>query len=163
VQISAIKVETCSGQLEEVAMLGLITTSTINPCLSDYFVNLTGITQQYVDVDGISLAESLARFTAFAEPELLLCSWGNDYRIMDDNCKLRGLEQLGMDARVVDLRGLFAAAGVPTEEYTSGSVHYSFDVDDIVGDLHNAVFDVRSMLAGLSQLGRTGADFRQWL
>ena len=91
VQIGAVRLKDDDG-LKELGALDVLVKPRINPTLSDYFIDLTGITQARLDRDGIGFAEALGRLQAFLEGARAVCSYGTDYAIIRHNCGLHGLD-----------------------------------------------------------------------
>jgi len=104
VQIGAIKLND-DDWFTEIDALDVLNRPTINPKLSDYFIHLTGITQARLDSEGLDFPAVLDRLkTFFSDDTKTVFSWGNDYRIIQENCRLNGLafpfdEGLFTDAR----------------------------------------------------------------
>lgn len=86
VQIGAVRLD---DSLAEVESLGLLVRPVRNPRLSAYFTALTGITQERVDTEGITVAEALVRLDAFAAGLPLLAN-GTDAEVVAENCRLHG-------------------------------------------------------------------------
>ena len=63
VQIAALKV---SSDFKVLAELNLLCKPIINPVLSDYFINLTGISNKDIAPKGISFPEAFMKFKKFA-------------------------------------------------------------------------------------------------
>jgi inhibitor of KinA sporulation pathway (predicted exonuclease) len=76
VQIGAVRVSRAVG-LQETDALSLLVRPTLNPELSDYFTNLTGITNADIARAGVPLDEALNRFAAFVG-ELPILTHGRD-------------------------------------------------------------------------------------
>jgi inhibitor of KinA sporulation pathway (predicted exonuclease) len=90
VQIGAIRLMDDDG-LKEIDALDILVKPRINPRLSNYFVELTGITQAQLDWNGIGFAAALERLKAFFQGVRAVCSYGTDYTIISHNCGLHGL------------------------------------------------------------------------
>ena len=80
------------GELFIVDSLKITVKPTLNPELSEYLKDLTGITQQEVDSDGVSLAEALSQFYAFCGGGwanfLPTGSFGPDHEVLLENIGL---------------------------------------------------------------------------
>ena len=61
IQIGAVKIET-TGDMREVDSFQILVRPLKNPILSDYIVNLTEITQEKVEKEGILFPLALSRF-----------------------------------------------------------------------------------------------------
>ena len=64
VQIGAVRLD-AARDFAETACFDVLVVPRINRLLSDYFIELTGITQQAVDSDGMAFADALAAYGAF--------------------------------------------------------------------------------------------------
>jgi inhibitor of KinA sporulation pathway (predicted exonuclease) len=125
----------------------------INPALSDYFINLTGITQEQVDTEGISFAEAYASFDTWTNNLPIFCyarSLGEsaDRGVFEENIQLCNLEISLDPSRYDTLTGLFQSAGVDTQKYSSGELHRFFNLS-LDGHVHNAMHDVDSLVVSL--------------
>lgn len=107
VQIGALKVRDDEA-LTETETLDVLVTPKINPQLSDYFVQLTGITQDRLDADGIGFVESLEALRDFLGGIAKVYSWGTDIRILERNCGLNGVDFPFDEAMFADARELLS-------------------------------------------------------
>ncbi len=159
VQISAILVKDLLT-LNGTEFFSLYTKPIINPKLSDYFTNLTGIEQYNVDNSGLSISEGLEKFSIFSENKLCLC-WGDDMLVVNENIKLHNLKTKFNILKNIDIRDLFNKFGVDTQEYNSGTIENFCKEETIIksGSEHNALSDCISMLAALLKLrNKFGTD-----
>lgn len=147
VQIAAIKVSPMKVRpgLEEADAFDVFAKPVINPQLSDYFINLTHITQEQVDTHGLSLRDALARFNEFRDG-LPVWSYGRDDEVIAENCELIGIPSL-LDP-FNDVREVVRRLGIDPGKYTSGTLHKAVGVE-MRGHVHNALHDCRSILAFL--------------
>src|SRR5436190_9974585 len=81
VQIGALRLSEDCSVLEEYETL---VRPVVNPQLSPYFTELTGITQESVDQDGILPAQALGEFLGFCQGQTVL-SYGNDMVVLGEN------------------------------------------------------------------------------
>ena len=92
VQIGALKLRD-DESLTETDTLDVLVTPSINPDLSDYFIQLNGITQERLNGDGIGFADALKALRAFLGPGIrAVFSMGTDFRVIECNCHLHGVE-----------------------------------------------------------------------
>ncbi|NQU62377.1 MAG: exonuclease domain-containing protein [Rhodospirillales bacterium] len=92
VQIGALKLQDDDG-LTEIDGLDILVKPRINPDLSDYFINLTGITQALLDAEGFDFPAALDQLKAFfGDDTKVVYSWGRDYKVIQENCRLNGLD-----------------------------------------------------------------------
>ena len=107
VQIGALKLDALSFTvLEE---LDLLVRPRINPQLSAYFENLTGITNTQVAARGVDFAQGYARFSAFAAGGPI-CAFGHDEWVLEENIRLYDLKKMPALPEFFDLRAWFAVA-----------------------------------------------------
>ena len=84
VQMAAILVD---GDFAEISSFERLVRPACNPQLSQLFVELTGITQSQVDVEGVTFATALHDFERYADERPIICMNG-DCRVFLDNCDL---------------------------------------------------------------------------
>ena len=152
VQISAILVKDLQS-LNGTEFFSVYTKPIINPILSDYFTNLTGIEQNTIDNLGISISEGLEKFSTFSRNKLCLC-WGDDMLVINENIRLHNLKTKLNILKNIDLRDIFTEFGVETSNYNSGTIETFSKEETIIrsGSEHNALSDCISMLAALLKL-----------
>src|SRR6185436_17519590 len=75
VEIGAVLIDT--KDFSEIDFIDLYLRPAKNPKLSDYFIELTGITQETVDTKGMNFRDALKRFAEWSK-EYQFYSWGND-------------------------------------------------------------------------------------
>jgi inhibitor of KinA sporulation pathway (predicted exonuclease) len=106
VQLGAVKL-TDDQTLSEVAALEVLVKPTINPTLSDYFTDLTGISQTDVDSMGISFPECLDRFVDFlGDDAKAIYFFGIDHEILQRNCELSGIDLRVDDRLFIDAHSM---------------------------------------------------------
>ncbi len=116
-----------------------------NPELSNYFIELTGITQNDILSSGISFGEALSRFESWVSGRPCY-SFGGDERVLKENCDLLSLSFPSLIYR--DVREVFEQRGVDARKYTSGTITEAFGQKSS-HRAHNALNDVRTMREGL--------------
>ena len=137
--------------------------------ISDYFQELTGLTYDYINLNGVTLEEAFFRLQRFCGTTQVYC-YGEDREILYENatkyldnsysshttCVLA----LGMLASsFYDIREMFGYYGIDTTKYSSGSLHNRFgmSIEDIKAkeanltdlQVHNALWDVTSLYYSL--------------
>jgi inhibitor of KinA sporulation pathway (predicted exonuclease) len=143
VQIGAVRVDAAFGELDS---LCLLVRPRINPGLSEYFTALTGIAQADIDRLGLDFPEALAMLRAFAEPDLTLVSNGVDAEIIQENCRLCGIDS-PFAGRTLDVHGeLLAASG--RARLVSADLPELFGLGDC-GRCHDALADARAVAGAL--------------
>lgn len=153
IQIGAVVVD-ADNDFAEVASFDVLVRPTINPILSDYITELTGITQAMIDEHGLSVPEALRQFQALCG-DMPAYSYGNDVDVLNENALLNTTSLPNHPAGFADICPLLQAAGIDTTQYTSGTVHRAVG-NDMDGHVHNALFDVRSIAAALRALRLQG-------
>lgn len=140
VQIAAIIFDTTTAS--EVAAFNQLVFPTYEKQLPDFFVELTGITQQDVDQSAVGFAEALEDFIRFCDG-LPVWTFDKDEEVLRQNCdyiKL-GWSQKTPFTRV---KALLPDWGINPNEYSSGTLYRAAGLD-MSGHVHNALHDVRSM------------------
>jgi len=151
VQIAAQKVDLKQGVV--VDSFERLVRPRINTVLSDYFIDLTGITNEDVTESGVDFLE------AYQD----LMAWAADISLYSYSCTLAGSTDADVLAENINLYQLpislpyerfhlltpvFIAAGIDTTLYNSGKLYQAFGLD-LAGHEHNAMFDVTSLVASL--------------
>ena len=123
----------------------------INPILSQYFINLTGITQGQVNNVGISFGEAISILYNFSKDKsgnlIPIYSYGNDYNIIKENLKLNNYN---LNSKFYDWSINFKDIRykindlVDVTKYTSGTL-YKACTEQQVEKVHNSLWDCYSM------------------
>jgi len=153
VQIGAVKLD--GRDLSVIGEFDLLVKPRINPRLSDYFVNLTGITNDAVAAAGVDFADAYARFAAFAAGGPI-CAFGHDEWVLEENLRLYGITEFAALPRFADLRTWFAACDIDPRGMMSCEIAPSLGIT-VPGRAHNALHDARSMAASMEEMVRRGA------
>lgn len=150
VQIGAIVIDT-ETFIEKEKIL-LFVKPVKNPILSDYFKNLTHISQEEVDAQGVPYADALKACKDWMG-ERAMYSWGRDIDVMKENADLLGIT-FPLDTAVGgDIRPIFAQRGIAVGEYMSSTIPRAFG-EEPPPDGHNALNDARSIAQALRALAR---------
>ena len=92
IQIGAVVLDTDAG-LTEIDAFRCVVKPARNPVLSDYIIDLTGITQAALDADGIPFASALETFVDFIPDGVrALACFGSDGVVLRENCALSGVD-----------------------------------------------------------------------
>lgn len=153
VQIGAVKLD--ADSFAQTGQFNALAKPRLNPVLSHYFEELTGVTNKALAEEGVDFADAYRAFVAFAEG-MPMFSFGRDDLVLFDNIKLYGLQgvpPLPLSFNIVpwlieqgiDPRGLHACD-------IANSAGAEFD-----GRRHDALDDARSVAAGVAFLVRRGA------
>ena len=143
VQIGAVKLAN-SAALEELDAFEILVRPRINPTLDSYFIDLTGITQDVLDRDGVDLKDALATFADFIGPVTACFGFGDELEPIATNCQLYGLA----DCRCDDVRAVvMARLGVDWMPYSS-------DLPELMdftppGAMHQGLSDSRCVAEAL--------------
>lgn len=152
IQIGANRVEYIDNRFVEVDNLLIYVNPVINPELSEYIIRLTGIQQKDIDAQGVDLSEALDVFSKFAGyGSLSIYSWGGDENVIEKNCSIRKIPYTLSAHNFYDIRKIFDGHVKNIEEVCSGEIAEYFG-KKIVGHIHNALHDCRSILAGINAI-----------
>ncbi|MBU3005874.1 3'-5' exonuclease [Paraglaciecola arctica] len=157
IQIAAVKVALDSNCVQVISSFNTLVKPVVNPKLSDYIVQLTGIEQQVLDDMGIDFQDALSQLHAFCSQGTLPCySWGNDKRVLLDNCLLSGVAMLDFNGGFHNLHRIARNAKLDGAHLCSGELasHLGLELN---GHIHNALYDVRSIALALQQWVEKGA------
>lgn len=159
VQIAAVKI---NENLEVIAELCLYVKPKINPLLSDYFVNLTNITNETLREKGIGFARAYEMFAKFVDTDVCWShGWGvpienaSDGEIINANLQLLGLKP--KDIKYCNIAAFFAEMykkyGIDIKSQSSGMIAGLLGRENNLKNLgilpHNAMYDVLSIVEGL--------------
>lgn len=90
-----------------------------NPVLSDYIMKLTGLTNERMQVEGVSLEAAIAEFASFVGDRSLWCN-GGDAAVLHDNCVFQTIPCPIATGNIGNLRPLLAkATGLPASQLVS--------------------------------------------
>lgn len=152
IQIGAIQVQRVEYSFIEHSSFLIEVRPVKNPQLSDYITSLTGITQETIDQFGHSYFDALKEFLAFSNNgELPIHSWGGDEMILEHNCQINNLSMPDSSYRFSDIRDVFTELNHDVLNISSCDASKKFGMD-ISGHDHNALHDVRSILAALNAI-----------
>jgi len=153
VQIGAVKIDGSSGAI--VGEFDCLMRPRLNPTLSAYFEQLTGITEKDLAARGVDFAAGFEAFRKFADGDRIY-SFGRDDLVIVENLRLYGVKAdippyaditLWLAANGLDPRGLNACD-------IGGAMGVAFQ-----GRKHNALDDARSLAQGIRVLLERGAKF----
>lgn len=150
IQIGMLAVE--ASTLKPLGHFSCLIKPKINPKLSPYIMALTGLTQQMIDRDGLSLEEAFIKSTNFVselKQTFKIVSNGSDGPFLFDNAVLEQIECPE-----------FYKKGISISPYLKKNIpgysaeHFSCDLVDLVGgsiegQKHSALYDVQSISEAL--------------
>jgi inhibitor of KinA sporulation pathway (predicted exonuclease) len=153
VQVGAVKIDAAS--LATVATFEILIRPRFNPVLSDYFVKLTGITNEAVKDRGVDYRNAYERFVDFVGADVM-AAFGRDDLVLIDNLQLYGIADAPPLAPHRNIAEWLRANGIHT-----GGLH-ACDVAEACGASfegrkHDALDDARSLVAGIRVLVARGA------
>ena len=145
VQIAAIIFDTETGK--ELGHFDQLVRPTYEKVLPEFFIELTGITQQAVDENGVSFIESLTRFADFCG-DTPIYTFDKDEEVLRQNCDYIGLKW-PFSEQFTRVKALLPNWGIDPEAYSSGTLYKAAGLD-LSGHVHNALHDVRSMAQAIN-------------
>ncbi|CAB9502055.1 Exonuclease [Seminavis robusta] len=133
--------------------------------LDPYFVDLTGITQQQVDEQGVSLEDALNEMAGFVGNDMCW-AWGKDeFYACAVSCYAVGITPPIPMNQFDNARKILALAGMPREDLVttnSGKLASYFGVADPIRE-HNAIDDAKSITRALQHLSQENRLNPDWL
>lgn len=158
VQISAIKID--QESLEEIDQCDILIKPEFNPEVSDFFTQLTGITNKEISQNGIPFKSALIKLNNFISGNRVF-SYGNDALILGENMGYYKIEGNFLTSGYLEnWASYFHRADPQTKKINSGKLATHFGVaDKISGHEHNALYDCRSQLVAFKYLYQKGHKF----
>jgi inhibitor of KinA sporulation pathway (predicted exonuclease) len=153
VQIGALKLD--AADFTVLDQLDILVRPRINPVLSPYFEELTGITDGQVQSRGVDFVEAYERFEFFAQGGPI-CAFGHDEGILEENIRFYGLKNMTPLPEFFDLRAWFAAQNIDPRGMLSCEIGPALGAP-FVGRTHNALDDARSLAAAMQIMLSRGA------
>jgi inhibitor of KinA sporulation pathway (predicted exonuclease) len=153
VQIGAVKVD--AATLDVVDRFDVLVRPRINPVLSSYLENLTGIRNDDVRARGRDFAQAYADFLGFCG-DAVTSAFGRDDLVLDENLRLYGLAAPTAVSEFRDSRPWFRDQGFATSGLHSCDIGPKLGVP-FEGRAHNALADSVSVAAGMAVLVKRGA------
>jgi inhibitor of KinA sporulation pathway (predicted exonuclease) len=143
IEIGAIEIK----ELNEVNYFDILVRPAVNPDLSAYIRELTGITQESVDNKGVRFADALTRFYTWSK-NLPFYSYGPDWTVLEENAELISVPYPFKPAQFHDIREYFRSRGINTDKYMSSTISEAFGVPSPYTP-HTGLSDARSLLVAL--------------
>ena len=152
VQIGAVRIAPARGCVET-GCFERIVRPRINPVLSPYFVELTGLSQQRVDREGVPFEQALEDFRAFAgDTSTIIAAFGGDAEVLNENCALNRCATTFLPAQMVDIRPfIIRALGLEGEPVSSGELPHRLGYPP-AGHPHDALADARALAIALRHI-----------
>tara|TARA_B110000008_G_C16713161_1_gene461656 strand:- start:46 stop:615 length:570 start_codon:yes stop_codon:yes gene_type:complete len=123
----------------------------INNILSNYFINLTSITNDEINKYGYDYQSGMKLFLDFCG-NLNMYSYGNDYHIFEENYKLYKLDNNLNKDKFKDIRPYFDKFNINTNNYTSGTIYKHFNIKINNEQIHDPLFDSLSIFKTIEYL-----------
>jgi len=150
IQIAAVKVDLSQAGAKVVSSFNTLVNPSINPTLSDYIIELTGIEQHVLDEMGVDYPAALQQMYLFSQQGTLPCySWGNDKNVLIDNCLLNAIDMPQFSTGFYNLNTTIRNANIDGAHLCSGELASHLGLD-LQGHVHNALYDVRSIALALN-------------
>ena len=127
-----------------------------NQDLSNYFVSLTGITQNRIDKEAVSFREALDAIVPLgAEADSIIFN-GYDGQVLKENCAFNCIAEPWGDSLMFNFRPLLSASlGFDQDELTSSDLPKLAGIN-FEGQSHSALHDCRAIAAAFSVWRRLG-------
>lgn len=153
--ISALKINKCNNKLQIKDKFNYYVKPKLNPILSDYIINLTGITQTKIDTEGYNFEIALEAFYIFCE-NYNIYSYGNDYTEIKVNLHLNNISKSSKyfiwESQFYDIKPILNSYNINTSNYTSGSVYKSVGLKPNNVKIHDSMWDTYSLFITLNYL-----------
>jgi inhibitor of KinA sporulation pathway (predicted exonuclease) len=153
VQIGAVRIDDTT--LVETGAFCVLIRPQLNPVLSDYFVELTRITNDQLQQSGVDFASGTAAFASFVGNRRLYC-YGRDDRVIAANAERLRRPELWSNTSAVNLRQWLVDVGIALAGVSSGTL--AKHVGSISqGVAHDALVDTRSLAEAVRYLVKNAA------
>src|SRR6056297_1331659 len=152
VQIGATLFDNDKGKEE--ASFNVLTRPAYAKQLPPFFVELTGITQEDLDREGVDFPRGFQKFVEFCR-DRPIWTFDKDQEVLQQNCGYFGLDFSLPD--FIRVKAKLPEWGIDPDKYSSGTLYRAAGVD-MSGHIHNALHDVRSMAAAVYKWENSGQD-----
>lgn len=150
IQMSALCLQWDGLRYQTLATFDELVTPTINPILSDYITQLTGIEQSVLDRYGVPFRDALNQFYHFCNAgQYQVFAWGADYAVVLENCGLNKINMPQFEHKFVNLRANVNRFDADCAQLSSGQLAHSLG-HHVEGQNHNALHDVKSIAVALN-------------
>jgi inhibitor of KinA sporulation pathway (predicted exonuclease) len=154
IQIGALSLE--AATFHPLESFAILVKPVFNPGLSDYIQELTGITNEDVQRDGMDYPEALEAFRVFLGDRMAFCN-GRDGEVLEENSRLQGVQHPFSAHRFANLRPLLAqATGLPPSSLVSSELPVLLGIGPRVRE-HTGDGDARAIGLALRALRARGA------
>jgi len=143
VEIGAIRVTMQSSKIFVTDEFSVIVKPNINTEISQYFTDLTGITQNEVSLSGNAFITAWQKFKLFIKKDIQLLSFGEDDEIIEENLRLNMMSMDINKKRFINYRTMLCNEFSLPDKICSADLPLAFGIDiKPVG--HRALNDVYS-------------------
>ena len=153
IQIGAVILD--AATLQERRAFSVLIRPVLNPVLSEYLVDLTGITNERLAAEGVDFATGVTRFVELVGPRPLH-AYGRDDRIIAANAQRLGKPKLWPNLPTTNLKEWLLKVGIPLAGVHSGNLAAHVGATS-QGVAHNALVDSRSLAEAVRYLVAKGA------
>lgn len=163
IQIGAVKLTMTPSSASVSERFNVLVKPAINPRLSDYIIELTGITQPMVDEHGVDAASAITSLYHFCEDgQLPIWCWGTDGVVLQENAILGDFPMPEFSEGIHNLQAVLQHHQVPGSEKASGELASLLQLQ-MRGHAHNALYDTESIAAALSHWLSTQTIDLKWM
>lgn len=158
VEIGAVKLDGANG-LAETISFEMLVRPTINPIVSGYFTDLTGITQTFIDNEALPFREAIVLFEGFVGYDNApILSFSQDEGVLRHNCNLNSLPCPFADTQFHNVAPAIAeAAGREAGTFSTSHLPKIFGFPPPT-EAHRALGDARCIAETLRLLCGTTAE-----
>jgi len=152
VQIGAVRVA-ATRQCAEVSCFERIVKPRINPNLSPYLSDLTGLSQQRIDREGVNFEQAMDDFRTFVgDTSTIVGAFGGDAEVISENCAINRCAMALIPAQMVDLRPFIVRAlGIEGQPVSSGELPRRLGYPS-TGHAHDGLADARAIAIALRHI-----------
>ncbi|WP_193171558.1 exonuclease domain-containing protein [Nisaea nitritireducens] len=155
VQIGAVKLDAAMPMAERASFEVLVTPEK-NPLLSDYFIELTGITNADLSRHGVPFQDALTRFADFVGDAGLVVSNGSDWSDLVQNADWAGMAWPFKDDLFANIRPRLAGAlGLQESQTVSSTLPQHLGHTAMPG-AHTGLGDSRAIALAIRELRAQG-------
>jgi inhibitor of KinA sporulation pathway (predicted exonuclease) len=153
VQIGAVKID--AETFAEIDALDVLAKPRLNPVLSSYLEDLTGVTNAAVAARGVDFTDAYRAFVRFADGAPIV-AFGRDDLVLMDNLALYGLKTEPPLPPHINIVPWLVSAGIDTRGLHACDIAEAAGAT-FEGRRHDALADARSVMLGIKTLVARGA------
>ena len=150
IEIGAILISHRNNQYKIVSELNLSVKPTLNPILSQYIIDLTGITQERIDLHGIKFKSAAHQLNQFFINSIPIIFNGNDGQIFRENYAINDLQVDFWLKNGFNFRPLLSSnLKISYKDLISSDLPKIANIEDLHAH-HSAIGDCRSIFNALN-------------